>query len=184
MIEEVAITDHTPIDWRKKFNPLWWLQGPNGWDVPDVNNGAPYLPGWPYAVRLFVWFFCRNPLMNFVGFVLGAEDRNYFAYGPVPVLATTLRDAPPATGWKWSIIVTGLSAPALIVALVAAAISGFWSSWFLPVTIIAALKAVGDLPFVSYWGPIGFGWNLEFYLGWRPTSGGFGLKFIPTRKTS
>ena len=45
MIETVAVTDHVPVTpWTKKLNPLWWLQGPDGWTVPDVNNGAPYLP--------------------------------------------------------------------------------------------------------------------------------------------
>ena len=31
----------------------------------------------------------------------------------------------------------------------------------------------GWAPFVSYWGG-----TVEFYLGWRPASGGFGLKFV------
>lgn len=31
-------------------------------------------------------------------------------------------------------------------------------------------------PFVSYWGGVGI--PIEFYLGWRPASGGLGFKFV------
>jgi hypothetical protein len=55
-----------------------------GWSLPTINNGLPYLPDvkniW---LRRFYWFFCRNPLMNFVGFVVGVEDRNYTVTGSV-----------------------------------------------------------------------------------------------------
>jgi hypothetical protein len=82
--ETVTMTDRTPIPWTTKVNPLWWLVGPDGWDVPTINNGLPYLPDvkniW---LRRFYWFFCRNPLMNFVGFVVGVEDRNYTVTGSV-----------------------------------------------------------------------------------------------------
>lgn len=155
-----------------KLSPLWWLVGPNGWTAPAINNGQPYLPDVtsPFA-RNFYWF-CRNPLMNFVGFIMGVEDRNYTVTGPAPVLLTTLRDAtPPQTGWKWSVIFAPVSVGALVVAALATALAFVW--W--PVALVAAfaaLKIVGPLPFIAYNGAV------EFYLGWRPASGGFGFKLV------
>lgn len=65
-MDVVKITDRTPVSIWTKLNPLWWLAGPDGWSVPDINNGEPYdvTNVW---LRRFYWFFCRNPLMNFVG---------------------------------------------------------------------------------------------------------------------
>lgn len=141
MIETVQVTDRKLIPWTTKINPLWWLVGPDGWNVPDINNGEPYLPDvkniW---LRRFYWFICRNPLMNFVGYVIGVEDRNYSVTGSYPVMCTTGRDCDPVQiGWRWAVISTKL----------------LW------------------LPFVSY-----FGGKFEFYLGWRPASGGFGIKMV------
>lgn len=146
-IETVTVTDRIPVPWTTKINPIWWLHGPDGWEVPEINNGKPYLPEvknmW---LRRFYWFGCRNPLMNFVGYVLGVEDQNYTATGPTPVMRTTGRDCvPPQIGWRWAVLKAG------------------WRY----------------LPFVSYWGD--FLWTsrrLEFYFGWRPSSGGFGLKIV------
>jgi hypothetical protein len=141
MIETVTMTDRVLIPWTIKLDPLWWLVGPDGWNVPDVNNGAPYLPTVTNVLlRRLIWFGFRNPLMNFVGFVIGVEDRNYMVTGSAPVLATTGRDCTPQQiGWRWAVLKT---------------------RWM-------------RLPFVSYYG----GW-IEFYLGWRPASGGFGLKLV------
>lgn len=176
MLETVVMTDRTPVPFTTKLNPLWWLVGPDGWSVPDINNGAPYLPEvkniW---LRRFYWFFCRNPLMNFVGYVLGVEDNNYRVTGPAPVLLTTLRDAnPPRTGWHWAIIRPQFSIAALGVwaAALAAALYLHWAFW--PVAIIAALKVAGPLPFISY-NRVG---GVEFYWGWRPHSGGLGFKLV------
>lgn len=174
-IETVVMTDRVAVPFKTKLNPLWWLVGPDGWNVPEINNGAPYLPEvkniW---LRRFYWFFCRNPLMNFVGFVIGVEDNNYKVVGPAPVLLTTLRDASPRqTGWKWSIILTRASLAALTMALTFVILGltvhgAFW----LP-AVIAAAKAAGPLPFVGY-----YDGKYEAYLGWRPASGGFGFKFV------
>ena len=148
MIETVTMTDRIEIPLSTKLNPIWWLHGPDGWNVPDVNNGKPYLPDvkniW---LRRFYWFVCRNPLMNFVGFVIGVEDRNYMVFGSDPVLKTTGRDcAPPQIGWRWAIIRT---------------------KWLY-------------LPFLSYWGKmfIFCGPFVEAYVGWRPASGGLGVKLV------
>lgn len=141
-VETVKITDRVPIPLRTKIYPPWWFHGPDGWDVPTINNGKPYLPNvrniW---LRRFYWFGCRNPLMNFVGYVVGVEDRNYTVTGSAPVMKTTGRDCvPPQQGWRWAIIRT---------------------DWLV-------------LPFISYY-RIGV---IEFYLGWRPSSGGIGLKIV------
>lgn len=140
MTQTVQVTDHTPIPWRVKLNPIWWLQcGGVGstFTAPTVNNGAPYLPTiktqW---LRNLLWFF-RNPCGNFVGFVIGLEDVNYSVTGSDNVLATTGRDcAPPVYGWRWAVL----------------------NKCF---------------PFVNY-----YNGSVEFYLGWRPASGGFGLKLV------
>ena len=148
--ETVQMTDRVLIPWTKKINPLWWLVGPDGWQVPSFNNGAPYLPDVTNVwLRRFYWFICRNPLMNFVGFVIGVEDRNYSVTGSAPVLATTGRDtSPPQLGWRWAVLKTNVG--------------------FLPLR----------LPFVSYWNG-----RVELYLGWRPASGGFGLKLVFPKET-
>jgi hypothetical protein len=108
MLDTVVMTDRVLIPWTVKINPLWWLVGPDGWSEPEVNNGEPYLPDvqniW---LRRFYWFFCRNPLMNFVGYVIGVEDRNYTVTGSAPVLATTGRDTlPQQMGWRWAVLST------------------------------------------------------------------------------
>jgi hypothetical protein len=67
-MDSVKVTDCAPVPFLTKLNPLWWLVGADGWAVPDINNGKPYLPDVTNrALRIFYWFFCRNPLMNFVG---------------------------------------------------------------------------------------------------------------------
>lgn len=140
MIETVYGGPRESISLAKKLNPLWWLVGPDGWTAPTINNGTPYLPDvHNQLLRNFYWF-CRNPLMNFVGFVIGIEDRDYYATGTAPVMRTTGRDCdPPQLGWRWAVLHT---------------------KWFY-------------FPFISY-----FGGSIEFYLGWRPSSGGFGLKLV------
>lgn len=140
--ETVQVTDRTPIPWTTKINPIWWLHGPDGWNVPDINNGEPYLPDvkniW---LRRFYWFVCRNPLMNFVGYVIGVEDQNYTVTGTAPVMRTTGRDCDPIQeGWRWAVIKCG---------------------WL-------------RLPFVSYYKK----GVIEFYMGWRPYSGGLGTKLV------
>lgn len=118
---------------------MWWFRNGDSWHAPEINNGLPYLPDvkaqW---LRDFYWF-CRNPIGNFMGFVIGVEGFDYTATGPAPVMLTTLYDATPKRyGWHWSIIKCG------------------WAF----------------LPFVSYSGT-----KFLWYLGWRPSSGGFGFKF-------
>jgi hypothetical protein len=78
--------------------------------------------------------------MNFVGYIIGVEDRNYTVTGDAPALATTGKDCTPVQeGWRTA-----------------------WINLTIP------------LPFVSYYKK----GVIEFYLGWRPASGGFGLKIV------
>jgi hypothetical protein len=84
---------------------LWFFRNGDTWQAPVINNGLPYLPNvkaqW---LRNFYWF-CRNPLGNFMGYVIGFQGTGYTVTGPAPVQLTTWRDAtPPRNGWKWSII--------------------------------------------------------------------------------
>jgi hypothetical protein len=53
--------------------------------------------------------FCRNPIGNFMGFVIGVEGYDYSVTGPKDdVMLTTLYDAvPPRYGFKWSVISLG-----------------------------------------------------------------------------
>ena len=115
---------------------LWFLRNGDSWSAPEINNGNPYLPGInSRCIRNFMWF-CRNPVGNLMGFVLGFEGTGYEVKGPAPVLLTTWYDSvPPQYGWKWSLI----------------------NGW---------------APFVSYSGK-----RFLWYLGWRPASGGLGMKF-------
>lgn len=100
MIEKIAVPA-TP----KPTGFLWFFRNGDSWHAPDINNGAPYLPGiTPQIMRDFLWF-CRNPIGNFMGFVVGFEGSGYTVSGPAPVMLTTLYDAvPPQYGFKWSII--------------------------------------------------------------------------------
>ncbi|MHC2249993.1 hypothetical protein [Bradyrhizobium elkanii] len=179
-MDAAEVTDHKPVSIWNKLNPLWWLVGDDGWNVPDVNNGAPYLPEvtniW---LRRFYWFICRNPLMNFVGYVLGVEDKNYWVYGSDQVLRTTGRDCTPqAFGFRWAVLDPGVSFGAIAVSLIAAALALFIHPAFAAVLLISLFKAAGLLPFVNYWNG-----SLEFYMGWRPASGGFGTKIVFTEST-
>lgn len=175
MIDTIRMTDRTPDSIWQKLNPLWWLVGPDGWEVPTINNGTPYLPEvTSMFMRRFYWFFCRNPLMNFVGKVLGVEDKNYVAYGTFPVHRTTGRDCTPVQmGWRWAVLVPPFSLGALVIAALAAAGAFFlwWPLWV--VVLFAALKIAGPLPYVNF-----YNGKVEAYLGWRPHSGGYGAKLV------
>jgi hypothetical protein len=84
---------------------LWWFRNGDSWHAPEINNGKPYLPETTNQfARDFFWF-CRNPIGNFMGFVIGFEGSGYYVSGPAPVMATTPRDEKPERyGWKYSII--------------------------------------------------------------------------------
>jgi len=181
--ETVTMTDRKSIPWTKKINPLWWLVGPDGWDPPLYNNvdpttgqPMPYLPNvkniW---LRRFFWFVCRNPLMNFVAFVLGVEDVNYTVTGTAPVLKTTGRDCDPQQlGFRFAHLSTPPSYGWVALAALCEFGFVFADHWSLALpAIFCFLRGFGYLPFVSYWNG-----KVEVYCGWRPASGGFGTKFV------
>lgn len=99
-IEEVVVP---PTPYPTGF--MWWFRNGDSWHAPEINNGQPYLPEHKNQfIRDFFWF-CRNPIGNFMGFVIGFEGSGYVVKGPKPVMATTPRDeTPPRKGWKWSVI--------------------------------------------------------------------------------
>lgn len=101
MTTETVIQPPTP----RPTGFLWWFRNGDSWHAPEINNGKTYLPNTRnQALRDFYWF-CRNPLGNLMGFVLGFEGRGYTVTGTSPVLATTPRDEHPERyGWKWSVI--------------------------------------------------------------------------------
>ncbi len=88
---------------------LWFFRNGDSWHAPEINQAndgpQPYLPGITWQpLRDFLWF-CRNPIGNFMGFVVGFEGTDYTVTGPAPVLLTTLYDATPRQyGWKWCVI--------------------------------------------------------------------------------
>jgi hypothetical protein len=122
----------------KPTGSFWWFRNGDNWHAPEYNNGEIYLPNvrqkW---LRDFYWF-CRNPIGNFMGFVIGVEGYDYKVYGPYGLLTTRYDETPHGYGWCWTFIHVGW----------------FW------------------LPFVSYSGK-----RFLWYIGWRPASGGFGIKF-------
>jgi len=143
-MQTVQVTDHTPITLSRLLNPIWWLQSTGdetmSWTAPAINNGEPYLPTVnSQFLRDFLWWL-RNPMGNFVGFIIGLDGVNYTVTGSDNVLATTGRDTtPPTLGWRWAVLKTKFM-------------------WY---------------PFVSFYNE-----RVEFYLGWRPSSGGFGAKLV------
>jgi hypothetical protein len=103
-VEEIVVQ---PTPYPTGF--MWWFRNGDSWHAPDINQAndgpQPYLPNIKIQIlRDFLWF-CRNPIGNFMGFVIGFEGRGYTVRGPAPVLLTTLYDAQPHQyGWKWSVI--------------------------------------------------------------------------------
>lgn len=78
----------------------WWFGNAEGLDPG-------YRPAWPLWKQRFFWFW-RNFAYNFFRYVVGVEDRPLVVIGTAPLFVTfKFEEAPPATGWKWSIIRTG-----------------------------------------------------------------------------
>ena len=74
-------TVFVPADpWKHPDVWYWWLMSGDNWDAPEINNGEPYLPSvktrW---IRNFLWW-CRNPIGNFVGWVVGVSGYDREVY--------------------------------------------------------------------------------------------------------
>lgn len=96
-IETKQVTGRVLVPWVKKINPWWWL-----WNDLDQIPDQWYMPGEGYWKRQFFWWW-RNPFANFVGFVVGVNDRNYEITGTAPVEHATKWDT-LEHGWHWSVI--------------------------------------------------------------------------------
>lgn len=171
-------TSHHSADvvrWQDKINPLFWLTGDGGWTAPTINNGTPYLPDVKnQLLRNFYWW-CRNPIGNFVGYIIGVQDRDFDVIGPAPVELVTWDDAPAlANGrrFKWSVINAKVSWKSWILSMAIMFFAVNYSVWLALPALILMWFTVGVLPFASWAGP-----KFLWYIGWRPNSGAFGIKF-------
>jgi hypothetical protein len=98
------ITGRKPVSIWWKLNPIWWLG----------NTNEPWPPSWYLPQRPFWWrtlfWYCRNPIQNFLDFIVGVVDRNYEVVGPIPVTVTDWHDI-GQKGWKWCLIKTRIPLP-------------------------------------------------------------------------
>ncbi len=139
----------------KKLNPCWWIR----------NDDDPLPPGW-FRNDLLMWLL-RNPLHNFMWYVIGIADRSRIVIARNPSMVFV-------EGLNWSYTKTS---------------PGFLDYLFLSIPVglfVAGLKATGALsflyavmwvlvpfPFISYKSK-----RIKFYIGWRPDSGAFGFKLV------
>jgi hypothetical protein len=70
----------TKIPWYKKWNPLWWFDNLD--DPMPAENLHIWLDYKPW-VRWFLWRL-RNPMHNFMFYVIGVADREYIVTGDFP----------------------------------------------------------------------------------------------------
>jgi len=75
----------------KKLNPIWWFQ--NDDDPP------------PEGYNALTWF-ARNPMHNFMFYVVGVADRDYKVYGRAPSNVSVRKDI-GEKGWQWSVSMPG-----------------------------------------------------------------------------
>lgn len=71
-----AKTNHPPIHWYNKVNPVWWVG----------NVDEPIAPSWyepGNKLRTVKWHF-RNPLHNFNYYVIGVADKDTYRSGKHP----------------------------------------------------------------------------------------------------
>ena len=74
-----------------KWNPLWWFLNSREPTAP-----ADYHPTWPKWLRDFAYSILRNPLNNFLHFVVGISDKEREYVGNVNATYRTDRDE---SGW-------------------------------------------------------------------------------------
>ena len=94
----------TPYPWYKKINPLWWAgnaDDPVNRIKPDGTPAHPnFYPNKPLWIRKLMWGI-RNPLHNFVFFVIGLEDQ--------PEIVNADIKQWPKDGQKWNVILPFIS---------------------------------------------------------------------------
>lgn len=90
---------------------LWWFRNGDNWHAPDINAAndgpQPYLPSIKWQpLRDFLWFL-RNPIGNFMGFVIGVEGHDRTVYGPYGELTTLYDKSPHEYGYVYTVINVG-----------------------------------------------------------------------------
>ncbi len=101
MIETVQVMASPPPN---RDHWYWWLMSGDDYTAPEINNGEVYLPSVQNQTLRNVLWWLRNPIGNFVGYVVGVQGKDRTVTGPKPVLAVTWADTnPPQRGWKWAI---------------------------------------------------------------------------------
>jgi hypothetical protein len=106
MIESLIYSGLVPKPLSLKLNPVWWFKNDGEPDPP-----ADYKPDKPQWLRVLFWYL-RNPLVNFCDYVIGVEDRDHIAYGQAPIDITDWLDA-GETGWKFGVLKVNLRLAAL-----------------------------------------------------------------------
>lgn len=92
--QRLEITGRTRVPLAKKLNVYWWL-----WNDEDPQPPADFEPDNPH--RAF-WWWVRNPIHNFLQYVVGVCDRNYTVYG-WPRADENFRSDSGETGWHVSV---------------------------------------------------------------------------------
>jgi hypothetical protein len=170
-VQVARLSGRTRVSILAKLDPLFWLG----------NDVDPVPPDWfeiggPQWWRAAAWLL-RNPMANFMAYVIGVKDYDYTIRGRYPLDEGTPADV-GLTGWKWSVIEMpfGLRWGVAVAVLLAALAAALWFGG--AVWIFAAVAAAYFLPFallslpcVAYAGA-----RIRFYLGWR-WEGSFGAKF-------
>jgi hypothetical protein len=93
----------TPYPWYKKINPFWWFGNyndpVNGLDADGTPKHGSFHSSKPLWIRKILWGI-RNPLSNFMKFVIGFQDR--------PEIVNMGKQW-PADGQKWNITMPFIS---------------------------------------------------------------------------
>lgn len=83
-------TNHPPIHWYNKVNPIWWFG----------NCDDPVAPSWyepSNSMRNLKWHI-RNPFANFANYVIGVADKKTYRSGRYP---TSIGN--PHNGWNFAV---------------------------------------------------------------------------------
>lgn len=158
------------ISWIKKINPLFWIG-----NLEEPKPPSWYEPAWSQHKRERYWLYVRNPLHNFMFYVIGIYDQVKSGAAIRKGLHPKNVFNPSKSGGfnftyflydvNW-IFTIGYSVIYLLLAL--------RYSWVIVVPGLIALALILFLPCISYIG------KYKFYLGWRE-KGNFGVKLTKNR---
>ena len=87
-----------PVLWFsiQKWNPLWWFGNAREAEAPPD-----YRPTWPKWLRDFMYCYVRNPMTNFMHFIIGIEDKQREGWANY---VGTYKDDIGQTGWVYLIV--------------------------------------------------------------------------------